>query len=389
MAIVKEVTVTVNNNTATINKPIFAYMGDGTITFLIKVLQTNHKIGSLPTTSNVLAETDAQWASVCVKKPDGRNVAVKKCTVMDEKIRFELTKDFIDELNEIGTHSLQIHLYDGELATANRITIPPIEITILEPLCDNVTITDSYVDSAIVGASSTASGESVPTYDSDGKYNKTDWVTGQIITEQLLDKIEQAVYDNRSDINTIELTPGPKGDKGDPGIQGPKGATGPAGPKGDKGDPGIQGPKGATGPAGAKGAAFTYSDFTPEQLAALKGPKGDKGATGAAGAKGATGPQGAQGPKGDKGDAFTYSDFTPEQLAALKGPKGDTGKQGAQGPKGATGPAGAKGDKGEPGTTDWAGITNKPTNLATTDYVDLKISEALSALMKKYTNQNS
>ena len=47
---------------------------------------------------------------------------------------------------------------------------------------------------------------------------------------------------------------------------------------------------------GPKGDAFTYADFTAEQLAGLKGPKGD---------------------------AFTYADFTAEQLAALKGPKGD------------------------------------------------------------------
>ena len=32
--------------------------------------------------------------------------------------------------------------------------------------------------------------------------------------------------------------------------------------------------------------------------------------------------------KGDKGDAFEYSDFTPEQLAALKGAKGDPGAAG-------------------------------------------------------------
>ena len=35
--------------------------------------------------------------------------------------------------------------------------------------------------------------------------------------------------------------------------------------------------------------------------------------------------------KGDKGDPFTYSDFTAEQLAALKGDKGDTGPAGADG----------------------------------------------------------
>lgn len=50
---------------------------------------------------------------------------------------------------------------------------------------------------------------------------------------------------------------------------------------------------------GDKGDAFTFDDFTPEQLESLK-------------------------VKGDKGDAFTYEDFTPEQIESLK-VKGDTG----------------------------------------------------------------
>ena len=55
---------------------------------------------------------------------------------------------------------------------------------------------------------------------------------------------------------------------------------------------------------GPKGEPFKYSDFTQDQLNALKGPKGDKG------------------------EPFKYSDFTVEQLAALKGPKGDPGTGG-------------------------------------------------------------
>ncbi len=39
--------------------------------------------------------------------------------------------------------------------------------------------------------------------------------------------------------------------------------------------------------------------------------------------KGDTGPAGPQGPKGDKGDAFTYDDFTPQQIAALQKPATD------------------------------------------------------------------
>lgn len=118
---------------------------------------------------------------------------------------------------------------------------------------------------------------------------------------------------------------------------------------------------------GDKGDPFTYDDFTPEQLSALKGDKGDKGETGAQGIQGIQGIQGEKGDKGDKGDTgakgdkgdtgnpFTYGDFTPEQLAALKGEKGDKGDQGdkgetgATGAKGETGETGAKGEKGDAG----------------------------------------
>lgn len=48
---------------------------------------------------------------------------------------------------------------------------------------------------------------------------------------------------------------------------------------------GPQGPQGPVGPQGEPGKAFTYSDFTPEQIEALRGP------------------QGIPGPKGEKGDA--------------------------------------------------------------------------------------
>ena len=67
--------------------------------------------------------------------------------------------------------------------------------------------------------------------------------------------------------------------------------------------PCMVGPRGMRGDTGA---AFTYADFTQEQLAALKGEKGDKG------------------------DAFTYEDFTEEQLESLKqGPIGPPGADGA------------------------------------------------------------
>lgn len=133
---------------------------------------------------------------------------------------------------------------------------------------------------------------------------------------------------------------GPQGEvgpKGDTGEQGPKGETGATGPKGDKGATGAQGPKGETGATGATGP---------------QGPKGETGARGPQGERGIqgeTGPAGPRGAKGDKGDAFTYSDFTAAQLAALKGDKGDTGPKGDKGDTGATGPTGPEGPRGPQG----------------------------------------
>lgn len=50
--------------------------------------------------------------------------------------------------------------------------------------------------------------------------------------------------------------------------------------------------------------------------------------------------------RGEKGDPFTYSDFTPEQLEALRGPAGVDGQDGKDGADGAQGPQGEKGDTG-------------------------------------------
>ena len=53
------------------------------------------------------------------------------------------------------------------------------------------------------------------------------------------------------------------------------------------------------------------------------------------------------GPKGDKGDAFTYDDFTPEQLAALKGADGKDGQNGKDGVDGQNGVDGKDGVDGK------------------------------------------
>ena len=156
-------------------------------------------------------------------------------------------------------------------------------------------------------------------------------------------------------LEVIELTPGPKGDKGEPGVQGPQGPAGP------QGEPGPQGPQGEPGPAGKDGV-----DGAP-------GPKGDKGDPGE---------QGPQGPKGDTGEAGPQGIQGPKGDTGEQGPKGDTGEQGPQGIQGPQGPAGADGHTPVKGTDYFteADIAAIKEGLATNAYVDEKLGDIDAAL---------
>ena len=132
---------------------------------------------------------------------------------------------------------------------------------------------------------------------------------------------------------------GEKGDTGDKGETGATGQQGIQGPKGDTGTTGDTGPTGEKGDTGATGAGLnikgsynTYEELIHDH------PTGNPGdsylVNGSLYVWNGNVWQNVGNIKGEKGDAFTFDDFTPEQLASLKGATGDVG---AAGPKGDTG----------------------------------------------------
>ena len=127
---------------------------------------------------------------------------------------------------------------------------------------------------------------------------------------------------------------GPQGPKGDTGDTGPQGPQGEKGETGEQGPQGIQGPKGDTGDTGPQGPQGEKGETGEQGPQGIQGPKGDTGDTGPQGIQGPKGDTGETGPQGEKGEAFTYADFTPEQLAALTGPQGPKGETGETGPAG-------------------------------------------------------
>lgn len=104
------------------------------------------------------------------------------------------------------------------------------------------------------------------------------------------------------------------------------------------GTKGETGERGETGPQGERGEAFTYADFTTEQLEALRGPQGPQGEVGPQGEQGLQGPQGERGDDGrsayDIAKAHGYAGDELAWLASLKGADGATGPKGENGADG-------------------------------------------------------
>ena len=139
------------------------------------------------------------------------------------------------------------------------------------------------------------------------------------------------------------------------------------GEKGDKGDTGQQGVKGDTGDTGSSGfSPIVNVDHSTGQI--IITTEDGSATISFDELKGDTGPQGVKGDTGNTGDAFTFVDFTPEQLASLKGATGETG---AKGDKGDTG---AKGDTGQ-GSDEEAGWKLPVDKIQTTTTLPTGVSK--------------
>lgn len=135
-------------------------------------------------------------------------------------------------------------------------------------------------------------------------YDPTTWTTGDTITAEKMNHLEQGVANEQV------------------GPQGPKGETGPAGADGADGAAAGFGTPTATVDATSGTPAVTVQASGPDtakvfafSFTGLKGEKGDTGAQGPAGEKGDTG---AQGPQGPAGATYTLPAATTAALGGVK-----------------------------------------------------------------------
>lgn len=197
--------VSVNENRAKLNKDIFLFRGNRNIHYYFSIKGARF---AFEKEGDLIENANAIYAAVTVIKPNGVEVANAIAPVENGLIHLKVTEDLIDEEVEIGDFDLVFDLFDD---SDGAVTIPKIKgqfhvqerpcTTSIGTLSGNVNVVNqAVVDLAIA----TQENEQLIVVDDDGKYVKTTWAKGNKISVERLNKMEEGIYNNSSQLKDIE-----------------------------------------------------------------------------------------------------------------------------------------------------------------------------------------
>lgn len=155
--------------------------------------------------NNIIEKTEATIFTLRWMKGDKVKKVFEDQQIKKGKCEFVITEELIDEDIEMGDYDFQISLLDEEKNSI--LSIPPVigQIHINKHIFeDEEVITDTNeVNVATVGLAKTTTGEAVSVVDDEGNYIKTEWLDGDVITKEKLNKIEEGIYNNSSQCKDI------------------------------------------------------------------------------------------------------------------------------------------------------------------------------------------
>ena len=189
-----ERTITVVNDSATINKPLILYRGDKNIELKITIVESQFKFRSTGA-SNVIETANASYAQLVINTPYDSPIFSEVTATENGTVIFVISAAMIDEVREVGIYDIQIRLLDDN--KQSRASIPPVSnaIEIREPMAieDGSPIDSNVVNVAKVNRALTTTSAPLEVFDSQGNYIKNIWGDGVLITDAALNKMEAGI----------------------------------------------------------------------------------------------------------------------------------------------------------------------------------------------------
>lgn len=198
-------TVTVTGNTAKLDKDIYLFRGNKNVHYYFAIKNASFNFKG---TTDLIEKTNAINAAVTVVKPNAVEVANAIAEVENGKIHLKVTEDLIDEEVEVGDFDLVFDLFDD---TDGAVTIPKVigQFHVLERPCTTpiselvATNTTNEVDQALTDYAIVTYAEPVASTNADGTFAKKTWVPKEKITTAELNRIEEGIFKNSSQIKEI------------------------------------------------------------------------------------------------------------------------------------------------------------------------------------------
>ena len=198
-------TVTVTGNTAKLDKDIYLFRGNKNVHYYFAIKNASFNFKG---TTDLIEKTNAINAAVTVIKPNNVEVASAIAKVENGKIHLKVTEDLIDEEVEVGDFDLVFDLFDD---TDGAVTIPKVigQFHVLERPCTTpiselvATNTTNEVDQALTDYAIVTYAEPVASTNADGTFAKKTWVPKEKITTAELNRIEEGIFKNSSQIKDV------------------------------------------------------------------------------------------------------------------------------------------------------------------------------------------
>ena len=192
MALKREYTLTINKESSVLNKNLTISTNDKGMDIVFRLIDCPYI--SLSLKKNL-------YARVILLDPLGKQIDSDVTSIIENRVIFRLTKNLFAKITEAGIYKLYIAIMDDK---NNVNLLPPIKCTIEESEVEVRGLSVGLINqNSIDNSLTTDYGNEIALFNADGTYNRTVWISGDMITTARMNKLEDGVSNARDSILNI------------------------------------------------------------------------------------------------------------------------------------------------------------------------------------------